>query len=84
MKTYDFSNGKRGAQLPLPSGKERVTMRLDREILDWFRDQVEQAGGGDYHSMINDVLRAHVQGESRVLEDTLRRVVREELQATRR
>jgi hypothetical protein len=30
---YDFSKGKRGAVLPTP-GKERITIRLDADILD--------------------------------------------------
>src|SRR5207244_6254744 len=52
MKTYDFSKGKRGAVLPLPPGKERITIRLDADILDYFRDRVEQAGGGNYQTAI--------------------------------
>jgi hypothetical protein len=46
MKTYDFSKGKRGAVLPVALGKVRITIRLDCEILNYFRDQVERAGGG--------------------------------------
>lgn len=81
MKAYDFSKGKRGAVLPLPPGKERITIRLDSDILDYFRDQVEQAGGGNYQTVINNVLRAYIEGKKSVpeLEDTLRRVIREEL-----
>ena len=48
MKTYDFSKGKRGAVLAVPAGKERITIRLDCDIPDYFRDQVERAGGGNY------------------------------------
>lgn len=81
MKTYDFSKGKRGAVLPLPPGKERITIRLDCDILDYFRDQVDKAGGGNYQTMINSVLRDHMEGKKSApgLEDTLRRVIREEL-----
>ena len=46
MKTYDFSKGRRGAVLPLPPGKERITIRLDADILEYFRDAVDRAGGG--------------------------------------
>ena len=74
---YDFSRGKRGALDPTPPGKTRITIRLDDEVLDWFRDQVERAGGGNYQTMINEALREHVNRQS--LEDLLRRVVREEL-----
>lgn len=78
---YDFSRGKRGAIDPTPAGKSRITIRLDNDILDWFRDQVEQAGGGNYQTLINSVLRAHIESERESLEKTLRRVMREELVA---
>ena len=76
---YDFSRGKRGAVLPTPPGKTRITIRLDTDVLDWFRAQVHAAGGGNYQTLINDALRAHVAGKGPTLEQTLRRVVREEL-----
>ncbi len=37
---YDFSQGKQGAIHPIPSGKTRITIRLDDEVLAWFREQV--------------------------------------------
>jgi hypothetical protein len=52
-KEYDFSKGKRGPLVPIPPGKTRITIRLDDEVLDWFRAQVHAAGGGDYQSLIN-------------------------------
>jgi uncharacterized protein (DUF4415 family) len=76
---YDFSRGRRGAVVPAPPGKTRITIRLDTDILDWFRAQVHAAGGGNYQTSINDALREHVTGKRSTLEDTLRRVVREEL-----
>jgi uncharacterized protein (DUF4415 family) len=79
-KEYDFSKGKRGAIDPLPIGKERITIRLDADILDWFRQQVELRGGGNYQTMINQVLRDYVAGHQVNLEETLRRVVREEFE----
>jgi len=72
---YDFSGGKRGALDPTPPGKTRITIRLDDEVLNWFRDQVERAGGGNYQTLINDALREHIDRHS--LEVLLRRVVRE-------
>lgn len=56
---YDFSQGKRGAINPIPPGKTRVTTVLDNDILEWFRGQVHTAGGGNYQTLINDVLRTH-------------------------
>jgi uncharacterized protein (DUF4415 family) len=77
---YDFSKGKRGAVLPTP-GKERVTIRLDVDVLEYFRDAVERAGGGNYQTAINAVLREFVEGKRTApqIEDIVRRVIREEL-----
>ena len=75
----DFSQGKRGAVDPLPAGKTRVTIRLDDDVLDWFRDAVHQAGGGNYQTMINAALRDYIRRQHEPLEVTLRRVIREEL-----
>ncbi|WP_439344691.1 BrnA antitoxin family protein [Vacuolonema iberomarrocanum] len=58
---YDFSQGKRGAIAPTPSGKTRITIRLDNEVLAWFREQVHTAGGGNYQTLINEALRQHIQ-----------------------
>ena len=77
---YDFSQGKRGSIDPLPVGKTRITIRLDDDILDWFREQVNLAGGGNYQTLINEVLKHHLQQTREPLEETLRRVVREELE----
>ena len=83
MKNYDFSRGKRGPVLPVPPGKERITIRLDTDILDFFRDAVERAGGGNYQTLINNALRAYIEGGQKpTLEETLRRVIREELRAS--
>jgi hypothetical protein len=76
---YHFSGGRRGAVLPSAPGKTRITIRLDTDVLDWFRAQVHAAGGGNYQTLINDSLREHVAGKRPTLEQTLRRVVREEL-----
>jgi uncharacterized protein (DUF4415 family) len=76
---YDFSKGRRGAIDPMPPGKTRITIRLDNDVIEWFRDQVETAGGGNYQTLINKVLREHIHYRQEALEDTLRRVIREEL-----
>ena len=78
-KGVDFSGGRRGAVLPPAKGKTRITIRLDTELLDWFREEVGRAGGGNYQTLINDALRQHVEGKRENLEDTLRRVLHEEL-----
>ena len=78
-KEYDFSKGRRGPILRVPSGKTRVTIRLDNDLLDWFRQQVDDAGGGNYQTLINEALRVFVQQRQESLETTLRRVIRDEL-----
>jgi BrnA antitoxin of type II toxin-antitoxin system len=78
-KEYDFSDGRRGAVLRVPSGKTRITIRIDDDILQWFRGQVHKAGGGSYQTLINDALRSFAESAGGHLEETLRRVLREEL-----
>jgi uncharacterized protein (DUF4415 family) len=78
-REYDFSKARRGAVISVPKGKTRITIRIDDEILAWFREQVERAGGGSYQALINEVLRQHVRHSREPLEKTLRRVIREEL-----
>lgn len=75
---YDFSKGKRGAIVPLSTGKTRITIRLDDEVLGWFRAQVHAAGGGNYQSLINLALREYMRKNAEPLEETLRRILREE------
>jgi uncharacterized protein (DUF4415 family) len=72
---YNFTNGQRGAVVK--TAKERITIRLDPDIIQWFKSRV--TGGGNYQSLINEALRQHVQLEGEPLEDTLRRVIREEI-----
>jgi uncharacterized protein (DUF4415 family) len=78
-KEYDFGRGKRGAVIATPPGKTRITIRLDADILEWFREQVHRAGGGNYQTLINHALREYMGSKSESLEATLRRVLREEL-----
>lgn len=60
-------------------GKTRITIRLDNDVLAWFKGQVHKTGGGNYQSLINRALRDHMGGAHKSLEATLRRVVREEM-----
>lgn len=76
---YDFSKARRGAVVPPSGSKVRITIRLDRDVLDWFKSKVEDAGGGNYQTMINDALQAFIELQDRSLEKMLRRVVREEI-----
>jgi uncharacterized protein (DUF4415 family) len=58
--SHDFSNGERGPVIPPESGKTRVTIRLDDEVIDWFRQQVNEAGGGSYQTLINAALQKYI------------------------
>ncbi len=79
QRSVNFSRGRRGAVLPVAQGKTRITIRIDTEVLDWFRAEVDRAGGGSYQTLMNDALRDHVEAKRENLEETLRRVIREEL-----
>ena len=80
---YNFSKGKRGAVVPATKGKTRITIRIDDDILEWFRSEVDAAGGGSYQTLINDALREHITSQQERIEVILRRVVREELTAVK-
>ena len=75
----DFSKGKRGAIVKADPNKIRITIRLDSDIVEHFKKQVHDAGGGNYQTLLNDALRKHIQSEVEPLEETLRKVIREEL-----
>jgi uncharacterized protein (DUF4415 family) len=75
----DFSKGKRGAVVKTGPNKERITIRLDADIIEHFKQLVHEAGGGNYQTLINDALREHMRWHDSSLEDTLRKVIREEL-----
>ena len=75
----DFSKGKRGPVVRPGPNKVRITIRLDGDIIDHFKKQVHAAGGGNYQTLINDALRSYIETQSKPLEETLRKVIREEL-----
>ena len=78
-REYNFRGARRGAVIPVGKGKTRITIRLDEDVVAWFRDQVEHAGGGNYQTLINEALRQYVRNAQEPLERTLRRVIREEI-----
>ena len=78
-KQYDFSKGKRGSVIAPAAGKTRITIRLDDEVLDWFRSEVHKAGGGNYQTLINKALREYISHQRESIEEVVRRVVREEV-----
>lgn len=84
-RQYDFSKGKRGRILPAqaePKGKIRITIRLDEDLIGHFLREADASGGAvGYQTLINEALRSHVENKAPKFEDTLRRIVREELRA---
>lgn len=82
-KEYDFSKGRRGAVIQKPPGKTRITIYIDDDVLEEFRERADDAGSG-YQTMMNQALRDYLEKSSPpVDESTLRRVLREELQTGR-
>lgn len=78
-KEYDFSKARRGPVLPVATGKTRITIRIDDEVLNWFRAQVNDAGGGNYQTLINRELRRVMETAGEPIETVVRRVIRDEL-----
>jgi uncharacterized protein (DUF4415 family) len=83
---YDFSKGKRGRVVPPelePEGKVRITIRLDQNVVDRFLAMAEASGGATgYQTLINAALRDYLDGKMPQFEDTLRRIIREELKSS--
>ena len=84
---YDFSKAKRGAVIPSP-GKTRITIMLDDDVIEYFRNQAEADGVG-YQTLINALLRKAALGADTkkipakpLTVATLRRVLREELHSS--
>jgi uncharacterized protein (DUF4415 family) len=82
---YDFSKGKRGRVVrpePEAEGKTRITIRLDQDIVDRFFAMAERTGGETgYQTLINAALREYLEGKAPKIEETLRRIIREELKS---
>ena len=77
---YDFSNAKRGAIIS-QTGKTRITIYIDDDVLEAFRERGDAAGKG-YQTMMNEALREYLGKVKQPLdEETLRRIIQEELRA---
>jgi len=75
----EFSKGKRGPVIQPDPKKARITIRLDVDIIEHFKNQVNTAGGGNYQTLINNALREHIQLGKNDIEKKLRKIIREEL-----
>jgi uncharacterized protein (DUF4415 family) len=80
-KEYDFSKAVRGAVIP-QTGKTRITIYIDNEIIEEFRERSDSMGRG-YQTMINEALREYLgKGKQAIDARTLRKILREELRKT--
>ncbi|MES2150090.1 MAG: BrnA antitoxin family protein [Pseudomonadota bacterium] len=63
MKTeFDFSAASTGVNRPVKR-KTRITIYLDDEVLEAFRNQSEQSGKG-YQTLINAALRTRLAAQA--------------------
>ncbi len=83
-KEYNFAQGKRGAVVKPPPGTTLIRFHIDNKTLNWFRARVNQAGGGDYQTLMNEALLGYIQREDSALEDAPRHMIHEELKSTAR
>ncbi len=86
-QNYDFSKGRRGsvvAEPPVEPGKVRITIRLDEDLVDYFSAAADRSGGKvGYQTLINSALREYIEGKTPKWEETLRRIIREEMRKNR-
>ena len=78
QRTGRCTVGRRGPVIR-QRGKTRITIHIDDDVLEAFRERAEAAGRG-YQTMMNEALRGYLgQSGDRVDADMIRRIVREEL-----
>ncbi len=77
--TEEFSKGKRGAVVKPEPNKVRITIRLDADVIECFKNRVHASGGGNYQTLINAALREHIQANDKDIESKLRKIISEEL-----
>lgn len=76
-RDIDFSRARRGPVVRPGPGKTKISIRLDNTVLEYFRTLVDEAGGGNYQSLINEALLEHVHRRSTL--DVVRQVLGEAL-----
>lgn len=76
---FNFKGAKQGPVVKQSPNKTRITIRIDTDIVNWFREQVHKQGGGNYQTLINEALREHKNNTDSNLERIVRKVIREEL-----
>ncbi len=76
-RSIDFSRARRGPVIKIEPGKTKISIRLDNTVLEYFRELVDEAGGGNYQTLINDALLEYMHRRSTL--EIVREVMREEL-----
>ncbi len=82
-KDHDFKQAKSVAEIPAlaqlqseASGKSRITIRVDNEIINTFKAKAAM-NNGNYQTMINDALKQFLQGET--LAEVVKKTIKQEL-----
>ncbi len=79
-KTARYAGENRDPLQPPEPGKVRITIRLDEDLIDYFGAIADRSGGkAGYQTLINSALREYVEGKNPKWEETLRRIIREEI-----
>ena len=60
-QAHPFGEARLDAMIEPYTRQIRLTIRLDTDTLDWFRNQVFENGGGNIQNLINQALREHIQ-----------------------
>ncbi len=82
LEEYDFSKGKRGPVIS-HKGKTRITIFIDTDILEWFRDEAEREGQG-YQTAMNQALRNYIKQDKQSIQEIVREAVRKELRVLKK
>ena len=61
LRDIDFRGAARGPVIAPEPGKTKISIRIDNIVIEYFREQVERAGGENYQTMMNDALLAYIQ-----------------------
>ncbi len=77
-RDIDFTDAERGPVVSSEPVKTKISIRFDNRVLDHFRRIVENAGGGNYQTLINDALVDYIHQQS--MSEAIRQAVREELE----
>jgi uncharacterized protein (DUF4415 family) len=76
-RDIDVSRARRGPVVKPEPGKTKISIRIDNTVLEYFRNVVDKAGGGNYQTLMNDALLEYIHRSATL--DAVRQAVREAL-----